>query len=966
MLARTGAVSWVSASAVVVCAVVAGAVALDARSDEGAGSSAGAGCATQAPDEVAAETLAVECDHEVEVVSARTEWNTLFARPDGTWRLEASAGAIRTKTSGDWTPIDRSLVAVDGGWEVAAAVTPMRFSGGGQEQPLAELVRDGHELRLDVPFALPEPVKARDDQLVYEQVIPGVDLFVTVNSDATGFTEVLRVESAQAAADPRLAELALPVETSGGVELVAREGGFAAVTASGEEVFTAPAPRMWDSRTVSREPVTASRAGLDAMHVGGTAASPVGEPATQEEAALDRAAAPGLTETVTPMALEVSQGSVTVRPDEAMLADSETVWPVYIDPSVDGPRNQWTAVRDKFPPVYNFPADEGVALCDRAASSTCSTTFMSRLMWTFGGLETVGSLSSSQVISATFRALGVHSYSCAPQQITVYRVADFNSTTSWPGGPMWDPLNTQTVAHKPGCIGEPVRTIEWDATGQAMAIADANSDHGSLGLATHETSMAYWKRYNFDATFSVTFNRPPNAPSDAKLTNTFPDVACGGRPYIRTYTPTMSAVLSDPDGDNVHAKFSIYNAASGALIYDPPWTTAQGSGARFSMNVPPGLLGERGIYQWRVQAYDARGLVGPMAWCEFIPDATPPHPPVVTPISNDPVNYPAVYSNDVWGGGVEERGGFRFTDASDDVSHYLYSFTDPVPVTSTPPGASASVVFTPAAVGGHLLTVKAVDWAGNVSAPTTHRILVDFASVIGLWEMDDGSGTVAADTAGVLPAHPLTVNASSWIAGPIREQDAASRDGALTFGPSASAAVTDGPVLKTADPFSVMATVRLDSTGTAATAVGADGFTSSGFELGYRTTGCPAGMAGCWAFAMSTADAPNAATTVAASSLPVTPGEWVHLTGVFDGTGVRVYACQLGTAASPGLANPVASDRVAVPAGSVFSAGGDLAVGRGQSNASPARPWAGTVADVRAYLNGVDMAEVRMACQSPR
>lgn len=67
-------------------------------------------------------------------------------------------------------------------------------------------------------------------------------------------------------------------------------------------------------------------------------------------------------------------------------------------------------------------------------TTTCSTTFKSRLLWTFTGLGAIGSLSSSQITSATFSAVGTHSFDCTPREISLHRVADFNSATPWPGG----------------------------------------------------------------------------------------------------------------------------------------------------------------------------------------------------------------------------------------------------------------------------------------------------------------------------------------------------------------------------------------------------------------------------------------------------------------------------------------------------------------------------------------------------
>jgi len=180
------------------------------------------------------------------VVSARTEWETLVALPGGGMRLDVTALASRTLVDGRWVEVDPTLVAAGGGFEVAAPVVEMTFSDGRSGAPLVRMSREGHELVFDVPFELPVPV-VEGARLTYGQVLPGVDLVVSVDEDATGFSEVLVVESAQVAAHPELAELRMGLEVSEFLEVREDGGGFGAVTGDGERVFTSQVPVMWDS-----------------------------------------------------------------------------------------------------------------------------------------------------------------------------------------------------------------------------------------------------------------------------------------------------------------------------------------------------------------------------------------------------------------------------------------------------------------------------------------------------------------------------------------------------------------------------------------------------------------------------------------------------------------------------------------------------------------------------------------------
>jgi hypothetical protein len=226
-------------------------------------------CAEQAADAAAAVRVAETCDVEVEVVSERTPWDTVFATPDGLTRVETSATAVRTDVNGAWEQIDTTVVESAAGLEVVAPTFEMRFSDGTDPaEPLARIVKDGHELTFDVPFELTDPA-VDGAQVTYPEVLEDVDLIVTVHEDGTGFSEVLRVATPEAAANPELAQLSFPVTTSEGLSVSSHDGGFEASDAAGDEVFTSPTPLMWDSATpTSSAPPSGGLSPLSAFRAG--------------------------------------------------------------------------------------------------------------------------------------------------------------------------------------------------------------------------------------------------------------------------------------------------------------------------------------------------------------------------------------------------------------------------------------------------------------------------------------------------------------------------------------------------------------------------------------------------------------------------------------------------------------------------------------------------------------------------
>lgn len=898
-------------------------------------------CIDVAADTEEARLVADSCDSDVEVLDARTEWNTLYAQADGTWRLDISATAVRTQADGEWTEIDTRVVEGDGGLTVMTPVRPMVFSDGTPGTPLATIQRDGHTLEFDVPFDLPRPV-VDGDQVTYDEVLPGVDLVVTVNDDGTGFSEVLRVEDADAAADPRLAELTFPVETSEGLALQEDAGGFVAVDESGERVFSSPTPAMWDSRRPA--PVTALRTllgpGADALTTPSTGGS-------GEDIDLERA--PSLASEVSQLPVALDAEGVTITPDAEMIADEQTVWPLYIDPAISGSLNEWTAVRDVYGQSYRFNPDEGVGLCSRATSTTCSTTFRSRILWKFGGLSSIGAMDVADITGATFAVVGTHSYDCTARPVTAYRVDNWSSSTPWPGGPTWIPQSTLTVAHKSSCAGQPVRWLEFAALEAGRAVANANSSQLTMGLAVDEGSMAYWKRFRNDAGLSISFNRAPKTPTGVRFSD--PAASCvtgSSRPVLRVVNPVLYAVLSDPDGDPVQANVDVYAAGTSTPILWHSRPAAQASGAGQSVRLGGMQNGKK--YRVQINGVDPGVRGGTHVACELEIDTVAPAAPKVTP---------SVYATGVPAGGVGVAGTFTFANGgSSDVVSYKYSFNSTALDRSTTV-ASPTVSFTPTAAGSQTLYVQSVDRAGWTSPRQSYAFSVAFpASTV--WKLDETTGTSAASVSPTGDAFPLTLSpAPTRVDGPYAEAGFDPADRALLLGGSGAVGTSARIPVQTSANFAVSALVRADTASGAASVLSQDGTTTAGFDLGYRP--CASGPGSCWSFALPRADAATPALDAAVSTVPVETGQWTLVTGVHDaGAGtLRLFVCTVGD--EPGDLEPIGP--VTVPHASAWSATGTFRLGGTRSAGVAA--WTGAVSEVRSWTGVVDDTTVNRACNQP-
>ena len=194
--------------------------------------------------------------------------------------------------------------------------------------------------------------------------------------------------------------------------------------------------------------------------------------------------------------------------------------------------------------------------------------------------------------------------------------------------------------------------------------------------------------------------------------------------------------------------------------------------------------------------------------------------------------------------------------------------------------------------------------------------------LVGHWPLD-GSG---ADRSG--REHALTL-------GPGASWSTLRAGGELTL--DASYAAT-GSVLDTTAPFTVSAWVRLADTAAMYTAVSQEGATTSRFLLQYDNS------AGTWAFKVRAEDQSGKVSALATT--PAAPGVWTHLTGVWDGSQIRLHVDgqAVGSAAT--------SLSWAAPQG--------LSIGRARWDGSYVNQFKGAIDDVRAYDRALTDAEIAL------
>lgn len=891
--------------------------------------------------------MAVICGRPVEILSERTEYSQIFANMDGTRTLEQSVEPQRVRQGGGWVPVDTTLKRTADGVVPKAALLPMTFSNGG-DTLVGRLVDGDREFALRWPNALPKP-KLKGDTAIYPSVYPGVDLQVTAS--ATGFSEVLVVRTRKAAASSKLASLKFGLETKGIEVRKNASGGLSAHDASGSEVFSTPAPLMWDSSKSIEESMTVPTAEDEAPRDLG----PSGE---DVQGARSRQAV---------IPISVGAESVTITPDKAMLSDPRTEFPVYIDPDVTGwlSGGAWTSVWSKYPTksfwknttALTDGSITGSAGVGRTEDCVGCADHIIRSFFRLDMTRVKGEISS-----ATFYIQQRWSWTCSPASYAkVWRMgSDISSATTWNNAPKKWGESAQSGSkanHKYGAVHgcDGVGDIEFNVKG-LVSNADTTV---TLGMkAIDESTKNQWKRYKpSTARLSVTYNAAP-LPLANQQTHTSKKCATGSsRSYVTTTTDvTLSGYQDDPDPGDTHLTTYFYY-----WPISPPQTVSsvsQKSKKGLVTGTLP-MLVDGATYAWNAKTIDRdpndklRMETWSQKTCEFTVDAT--RPPKPGPLSSP--NYSATDPS----GGVGYPGAFQIaapviTGVSEavalkqkqDIKEYAWSFdggsqkdAPTVPVNVDFTGSIPS--WTPRTDGIKTLYVWAKDRAGNFSAEAaTYRFQVlNGSGPAADWDFDDAGNTITADDKAE-HNNTLTLTGGTRVPGRGNVGSALSLNGTSARSATTSATVTYPNIsagtsvpVRTDASFTVTARVKLATT-TGVTgqqvAVAASGNLTSAYTLGYD------GPANKWRFTMAGSDAASPALRSANSVAAPTAGKWTHLTGVYDATTKKL------TLYVNGVAQPSSEPLVGG-----FNTTGPVTIGKRKWNGADDGFFNGLLDDVQVY-----------------
>ncbi|MFC3896415.1 LamG-like jellyroll fold domain-containing protein [Lentzea rhizosphaerae] len=631
------------------------------------------------PDGASALAAARKFDKPVKVSGLTTEASETVANPNGTMTFVQTLRPERAKRGGKWVPVDTNLRKhADGLIRSEATLVDLTLAGKGMGTPLAVVAKDGFEVGLSWPEALPEPT-VEGATTKYSEVWPGVDLKVVAS--ATGFSQVLVVKTSEAAKSEKLRKITYGSHVKGGV-LSQVNGSLQVKDDKGRIRFTGDASQMWDA---------------------------TGRPAK--------------------MGVEITGDTISVLPDQAFLASPETKFPVSIDPSYRwaGYKNHHAVAQELAPDAPNYDRTDG-ELGDLKVGWHPATGFSVSYVE-----MDIAQMVGKKIHSAKLAMTVINSANCDLVEPTAaWHTGPIGPGTTWRTGPQWY-TKQSTINKKNNAKYCPTDGLtEFDVLGQMRYQVDNGYTSMTVGLSSDNYAVndKAWRRFDLNPVLRVEYNSYPLPASDRSLERGLLPCREGGAAnlvYVPTRTPRMRAKLQDPDGGSLWSYFQLYKwvdrVPQRIAAYQNQDTP---SGSYSEAEIQPDTITQDGHYFWTVGTGDGEletvaGGLGTS--CEFIVDTVKPVAPQLSS-----VEYPSSQP----GGGVGVTGTFELDSvksASGDVAKFIYSFTSDggdslnkeMPANSD---GRATIRWTPKTAGTQTLFVKTVDRAGNLSDLQRYEFIV--------------------------------------------------------------------------------------------------------------------------------------------------------------------------------------------------------------------------------------------------
>ena len=683
-----------------------------------------------------------------------TPYEQVTANPRGGYTMTESAAPARTWKNGAWAALDPKLLRnTDGTYSPTSSLTALKLSGGGTA-PLATLDESGEVMSLTLPLALPAPAVS-GAQAVYANVIPGVDLTVTVATTGA-FSDTFTVHSAAAAADPRLARLLSATTTlSRGLTKSVDANGDLTISSGKNTVFNVPTPYAWDSNTAA----ASSSASSTANSATGSAAGSASGAASSAPAA-SSVSGPGRAAHFVRLGVTASAKSTTLSAPTSLFHEAKPSFPMYIDPwytpsygangwasfgssSDNSGTNRWDST----------PDTEGDAFVGNTGVSSIGvvwSAFNFQLPDTGGSTST--NLVGATINSVTFGIVSSSSGSCSgfDEQVNLYApnpsggnyLQKGNATYShWSGASIGGSVaNSTFVGQNSGstsCGGNGAGAFNSSSLKTAVQNEVSSYHTGNQTFilrADDESDVPATKRFPVtlsnggNPTLTIQFDKAPSAPTGLTLSTGH---GCGST--LGDASTELESKASSPMGGQLVTTFDLYKSSDGNQtnllttangINSDQFTATSGQfsvmalSEQFLKTVSGGALTK---FTWKAQ--DTDGTLPTTAWsgtCTFSFDPTRPGAPSWAFAANAS-SYTCVPAEDTTSTTVQPVGStcaITFTPAlNTSISGFVYQVNQQSPV-KVPTTTADTVTFTvPQLV--NTLTVDALSSGGNIGQEAT-------------------------------------------------------------------------------------------------------------------------------------------------------------------------------------------------------------------------------------------------------
>ncbi|WP_238014584.1 DNRLRE domain-containing protein [Dactylosporangium sp. AC04546] len=549
-----------------------------------------------------AAALARQSGQRVLVDALTTEQTQVWALPTGGFTARVAAGVERFKRAGTWVEVDHTLVVRPDG-RIAPKAHPRDLviagaSGAAGTRELASITTPAGRAAFDWTGPLPAPV-LDGPRATYPEVRPGVDLVLESTSEGVEQFFVVKHRAAVA----HVGELAVMTRADGAVEQRAEpDGGVSLRNAKGAVIARVPQPVMWDSSDDAKAPGRPAR----------TRRVPV---------TLDK---PGAGQ----------RGNLALRPDTTWILDPATVFPVVIDPALNGVASTFsTSVVEGGTTDMSAQGDLWFGQMG-GSNPRIARAFVQWPADAFAG---------KQIVSASANFWNFWSATCQARPWQVWTTTAASTASRWTDQPTWLDADPSVPGDQPEAVSTATTGFDatcadgWisiDARGFFQRAATAGQTVAHMGLrAQDETDASGWKQVRSRNWTSNTTHRPYvnvtyNAYPTVTTRSTTPATSCvtgDSRPALQTLTPALSATVADGEGSPMTVTFE-WRTVGAAQPAGTAVKTSIASGASASHTFAAGDLVEGGRYSWRVLVSDGTVTTATPA-CEFSVYLTAPPVP---------------------------------------------------------------------------------------------------------------------------------------------------------------------------------------------------------------------------------------------------------------------------------------------------------------------------------------------------